>query len=83
MFPTRTTIKDGLLVVDQTQDGRCTHLALGGELDLANAATLELTLHEALNLGQEVVVDLGRLEFLDSTGISLLVMACKAPTPSS
>jgi anti-anti-sigma factor len=77
-MPTNTEIKDGLLVVQQTQDGDSTHLALHGELDLANAHTLEMTLHEALHRG-EVVVDMAKLEFLDSTGISMLVMALRAP----
>ena len=71
-------IRDGLLVVQQTQDGDSTHLALHGELDLANAHTLELTLRGALHRG-EVVVDMAKLEFLDSTGISMLVMALGDP----
>jgi anti-anti-sigma factor len=76
---TDTEIKDGLLIVQQTQDDDCTQLALHGELDLANAHTFELTLHEALHRGDKVVVDLAKLEFLDSTGISMLVMALRAP----
>jgi anti-sigma B factor antagonist len=76
---TSTEIKDGLLVVQQTQGGGRTRLALQGELDLANAATLDLALREALDLGQEVVVDMRDLEFLDSTGISLLVIALQGP----
>jgi anti-sigma B factor antagonist len=72
-----TEIENGLLVVHQTQEGGTTRLALHGELDLANAHTLELTLHEALNRGDEVVVDLAKLEFLDSTGISLMVVAMR------
>lgn len=74
-----TEIRNGLLLVCQTQEGDSTHLALHGELDMANAHTLELTLHEALHRGDEVVVDMTKLEFLDSTGISLLVMAMRAP----
>lgn len=79
MSQTSTEIKDGLLVVQQSQNGGRTHLALYGELDLANAHTLDLSLHEALNLGQDVIVDLAKLEFLDSTGISLFVMALQGP----
>jgi anti-anti-sigma factor len=77
--PTNTEIKDGLLIVQQTQEADSTHLALHGELDLANAHTLELTLREALHRGDEVVVDMAKLEFLDSTGISMLVMALRSP----
>lgn len=76
---TDTEIKDGLLIVQQSKDGDCTRLVLQGELDLANAHTLELTLHEALHRGDRVVVDMAELEFLDSTGISMLVMALRAP----
>lgn len=74
-----TEIKDGLLVVRQTQGGDSTRLALHGELDLANAQTLEMTLYEALHRGDEVVVDMAKLEFLDSTGISVLVLALRSP----
>ena len=70
-----TEIKNGLLLVRQTQEGDSTHLSLHGELDLSNAHSLELTLHEALHRGDEVVVDLGELEFIDSTGIALLIGA--------
>jgi anti-anti-sigma factor len=73
-----TEIKNGLLLVLQTREDGCTNLALHGELDIANAHTLELTLHEALHSGDEVVVDMAKLEFLDSTGISLLVMAMRS-----
>lgn len=79
MSDTSTEIRDGLLVVRQTQESGSTRLALHGELDLANAHTLEMTLHEALNHGDEVVVDLAKLEFLDSTGISLMVVAMRGP----
>ncbi|HET7589506.1 MAG TPA: STAS domain-containing protein [Solirubrobacterales bacterium] len=75
----QTDIRNGLLLVRQTQDEGSTLLALEGELDLANAHTLELTLHEALHRGDEVIVDLGKLQFIDSTGISLLVMALRSP----
>lgn len=69
-------ISDGTLVVKTaTEDGRCT-VALQGELDLANAATAETALQDALAAtATQVVVDLRRLEFIDSTGIALLVNA--------
>ena len=79
MPDTQTDIQNGLLLVRQTQDDSSTRLAVEGELDLANAHTLELTLHEALHRGDEVLVDFGKLEFIDSTGISLLVMALRGP----
>jgi anti-anti-sigma factor len=49
------------------------HLALRGELDLATAPELERLLDEHLGGGDEVVVDLRGLEFMDSSGVRVLV----------
>lgn len=68
-------VHDGLLAVQQTSEGRRTRVALEGEMDLANVETAASAVREALLAGREVVVDLGELAFLDSTGISMLVMA--------
>lgn len=76
---TDAELKDGLLRVQRSIDSDRVLLALHGELDLANAKTLEASLLEAFASGKQVVVDLGKLEFLDSTGISLLVMAMGRP----
>lgn len=73
----KSEIQDGLLTVRQRPDGDRICIALDGELDLSNAATVEAPLLAALGSGQEVLVDLSKLEFIDSTGISLLVMAMK------
>lgn len=70
-------IRDGLLTVHQTPDGDRIRIALAGELDLSNAETAEARLLEALGSSQDVVLDLEELEFIDSTGISLLVMAMR------
>jgi anti-anti-sigma factor len=56
------------------RDGRA-HLSLRGELDLATAAEFEELLNERVDAGQEVVVDLRGLEFMDSSGIRVLVAA--------
>jgi anti-anti-sigma factor len=53
-------------------DGRA-HLTLRGELDLATAPDLEQLVYERIDAGQEVVVDLRALEFMDSSGIRVLV----------
>lgn len=74
-----TEVKDGLLVVHQIVEPDSVRLALHGELDLSNAKTVDLTLAEAFASGQDLVIDLGKLEFLDSTGVSLLVMAMTRP----
>lgn len=67
-------IQDGLLTIRQTLEDERIRIALEGELDLSNTETAEASLQEALATGQDVLVDLGKLEFLDSTGISLLVL---------
>jgi anti-anti-sigma factor len=68
-------VHDGLLAVQQTSEGRRLRIALEGEMDLANTETAASTLREALLSGKDVVVDLGKLEFLDSAGIAMLVAA--------
>jgi anti-sigma B factor antagonist len=50
-------------------------LALEGELDLANAATLAAELERAESDAAAITLDMRRLEFIDSTGIALLVSA--------
>jgi anti-sigma B factor antagonist len=74
---TDSEIKDGLLTVHQVLEGEQIRVALEGELDLATAPTLETVLEETLASGKEVLIDLGELEFLDSTGVTLLVMALR------
>lgn len=76
---TQTEVKDGLLVICQTAEPNCVRLALHGELDLSNVSTLDLSLTEALASGRDVVIDLDKLEFLDSTGVSLLVTTLARP----
>lgn len=70
-----TEVQDGLLTVHSALDGERVRLTLEGELDLSNVQTAETALEEACAENRKVLVDLGSLEFLDSTGISLLVRA--------
>jgi len=58
----RTAIEDGTRV-----------LSLSGELDLSNAETVETALREAREPGAPLIVDMRELEFIDSTGIALIV----------
>jgi anti-sigma B factor antagonist len=56
-------------------DGRVL-VAVDGELDLATAPQLREALATAPEEGEtEIILDLTRLEFIDSTGLSVLVMA--------
>jgi anti-anti-sigma factor len=66
-------VQDGLLTVRRADEGAQVRLALHGELDLSNVPTLEMTLDGAIASGKKVLIDLDRLEFLDSTGLALIV----------
>ena len=59
------------------QDGTC-RLTLRGELDLATAARLEQALAAA---GDDVVLDLRDLTFMDSTGVRVLLEAAEGHGP--
>jgi anti-sigma B factor antagonist len=68
--------RSGLLALAMDKDGDTRVLTLEGELDLANADLLEVELEESLGDGaRRIVVDMRKLEFIDSTGIALLVTA--------
>jgi anti-anti-sigma factor len=43
-----------------------------GELDMSTVPELETSLNEALARGRTLIVDLSALEFMDSTGLTLL-----------
>lgn len=69
-------IADGTLVVRTAKDGDTHVISLCGELDLANAGTAETALEASLaEDASQVVIDMRELEFIDSTGIALLVAA--------
>jgi anti-sigma B factor antagonist len=55
-------------------DGERVLVRLGGELDMSTVPILEARLREALDGGgRRLVVDLRGLDFMDSTGLTLLV----------
>lgn len=61
--------------MDVRREGSAAVIAIGGELDLASGPRLE---EELSALGSDVrlvVVDLRNLEFMDSTGLSIIVRA--------
>jgi anti-anti-sigma factor len=55
-------------------DGRSV-VTIRGELDLATAPDLEQAINERLDAGDAVIVDLRELQFMDSTGLRVLVHA--------
>ena len=76
------TKKLGSLALRSERTGDAHVIELIGELDLDGAPRLEeeLRLVEASAVNA-IVVDLGELEFIDSTGIRLLVMASERCAP--
>jgi anti-sigma B factor antagonist len=68
---------DELSIDLKTEDGGGTLVfRLRGSLDLATAPTVRAALSEATEKGnQELIVDLTQLEFLDSTGLGVLIGA--------
>lgn len=70
-------VRDGMLILRISIDATARTLALVGELDMANAATLsgELENLEAGAVNEPITIDMRELEFIDSTGIAVLVAA--------
>lgn len=67
-FKVRSEQKEGVFVVQ-----------VEGELDMSTAAQLERRLEEPLAAADSrLLIDLGRCEFIDSTGIALIVRAWQA-----
>jgi anti-anti-sigma factor len=62
----------GFSISTSDRDGRAV-VVVRGELDLATAPELQAALSERLDAGQDVVLDLRELAFLDSTGLRVLV----------
>jgi anti-sigma B factor antagonist len=63
--------------------GEHTVLEVGGEVDVYTAPRLRERLIELIDAGdRRIVVDLGRVDFLDSTGLGVLVGALKRLRPA-
>lgn len=66
----------GSLTIQRLIDDRGVVLELGGELDLESAPELERQLKEVGDTRPgRLLIDLGRLEFMDSTGLAVMVRA--------
>jgi anti-anti-sigma factor len=69
-------LSNGTLAIEVLPNGSEHTLSLVGELDLANAETLATALEDAESIeATTVTVDMTALEFIDSTGIAVLVAA--------
>jgi anti-sigma B factor antagonist len=54
-----------------------TRVSVEGELDLVSSGRLERTLKRELLAGNDVLLDLSRIEFIDSTGLHAIVSAVR------
>ncbi|MEY2569028.1 MAG: anti-sigma factor antagonist [Actinomycetota bacterium] len=64
--------------LELSRDGRATTIHVTGELDVASAPALRACVVSVLEQGQRrVIMDLAKLEFVDSTGLGALVGARK------
>jgi anti-anti-sigma factor len=64
----------GFSISTSEHDGRAV-IVLRGELDLATAPRFEEVVDERLNAGLDVIVDVRELQFMDSSGLRVLVAA--------
>jgi anti-anti-sigma factor len=62
------------IAIDQPDDGPAV-VKLSGEMDVANAGAVSACLNGLLDAGADVVIDLSGLQFIDSTGLGVLVKA--------
>src|SRR5205814_287647 len=67
--------EDAVELLLSTRPGRdCTVIEVSGELDMATEPQLRDALEQAIDAGsRQVVVDLGRVRFMDSTAVGMLI----------
>ncbi|WP_413206880.1 STAS domain-containing protein [Rhodospirillum sp. A1_3_36] len=63
--------------VDIREQGKATIVAVAGEVDLQTSPTLRAALIESLKANTALVVDLGAVDYIDSSGITSLLEALK------
>ncbi len=74
--PSRPNPAFGHLVVSTQRSGSATVIALEGKLDIASERCLEQALRRAWTAGcTELIIDLTRLDFIDATGMKVLLRA--------
>lgn len=67
------------LQVTTSKVGDATVVSADGELDLHTAASLKSALDDAIDAGDRLIVaDLGPVDFMDSTGLSVIISAVAA-----
>jgi anti-sigma B factor antagonist len=68
-------MQDGTLTLRASEEESLRTLALSGELDMSNAPSVSSELERLEASGAAVRIDLSQLEFIDSTGLAILVGA--------
>jgi anti-sigma B factor antagonist len=63
------------LVIEERVESSGVRVALTGELDLATKCELRRRLFRTRTPGDDVVLDLSRLEFIDAAGAGMLIRA--------
>jgi len=64
---------DGTLDITVRNEGGVVIAAITGEIDISTVARLRERLYELADNGGTLIVDLNRVEFIDSTGLGALV----------
>ena len=77
-------IREGLLSVSVEADGDAVKLAPRGEMDLATADIVDRELQKAeASDARRIILDLSGVEFIDSTGLKVLVCAARRSNSDS
>lgn len=74
----RRLVEDGTLSIRVSRDNGVLSLEVFGEVDLANADTLDAELVRAEGSdARQIVLDLGSVDFIGSTGLRVLLLATR------
>ncbi len=69
--------------IAKQQNGGILTLALEGRLDTMTAPELEAELNKSLGGADRLILDLGKLDYISSAGLRVLLSAHKTMTPKS
>ena len=66
------------MTINKTMDGKTLNVALEGRLDTVTAPELEASLREDIEKADNLVLDFGKLEYISSAGLRVLLSAHKS-----
>jgi anti-sigma B factor antagonist len=69
--------------IRETDEHDCVHISVSGELDLATVPVLEKRLDALLAEKRAVRLDLSAVDYLDSTGVRLLIQVLTRQEPDA